>query len=114
MTLVLAVWPWYRGRGLRVWPFALAALMVGMAYAVPRALQPVYRGWMTVGHVLGWINSRIILGIIFYMVFLPVGLIRRMGGRGPVARSSARDSSLKSYRILRSEAIGRERMERPY
>jgi hypothetical protein len=114
LVLLVSGGSWYRGHGFHVWPVAVAVLLVGLAYAMPRAVRPIYSAWMAIGHVLGWINSRIILGIIFYAVFVPIGLVRRMGGRGPIRRSPSADTTLTSYRARRSGEIARERMERPF
>jgi len=42
------------------------------------ALGPVERGWMAVAMVLAWINTRIILTVLFALVFTPVGLVMRL------------------------------------
>jgi hypothetical protein len=61
-----------------------------------RALQP----WMAVGHIMGWINTRIILGVVFYFVVTPIGIIRRMLGKDPMGKKI--ESDLKTYRISRT------------
>jgi Saxitoxin biosynthesis operon protein SxtJ len=40
---------------------------------------------MTVGEVLGWINTRLILGVLFYSLFTPLGLLMRLRGKEPHA-----------------------------
>jgi hypothetical protein len=114
VVLLFTAVPWIRGHSPRLWPAPCAVVLVGLAYAAPRLLEPFYRGWMRLGHVLGWINSRIILGAVFYLVFLPIGVIRRAGGRGPVRRSFAHDATPESYRVPRTGAVPPERMEKPY
>ena len=42
------------------------AVLIALALVVPRRLTQVYRFWMTVGEVLGWINTRLILAVLFY------------------------------------------------
>jgi hypothetical protein len=44
-------------------------------------LRPVYTGWMIVAFPIGWTVSKIALGLMFFLVFLPVGLVFRMTGR---------------------------------
>jgi len=36
---------------------------------------------VALGHVLGWINARIILGIVFFVVVMPIGLVMRLFGK---------------------------------
>lgn len=102
--------PWLFDHALPVWPWIIAAVLAVWALAIPNTLRPVYRGWMAVGHVLGWVNTRIILGIMFYLIFLPTGLIMRILGKDPMARKFTAD---KSYRVLSSEHP-RDQFERPY
>ena len=47
---------------------------------LPVLLRPVYVVWMRLAFILGWVNTRIILIIMFYLVFTPIGLLMRMFG----------------------------------
>jgi hypothetical protein len=78
---------------------------------LPASLAPIYRGWLAFGHVMGWINTRIILGIMFYLLFLPVGLLMRLLGKDPMARSM--DKTKVSYRVTHG-ARKKDHVERPY
>ncbi len=93
------------------WPWIIASALWLPALLWPRLLNPVYRVWMKIGMALGWVNSRIILGLVFYALILPMGLVMRLFGKDPMRRKY--DSSLKSYRIP-SQREPRERMEKPY
>ncbi len=44
-------------------------------------LKPVYVWWMKFAMVLAWINTRIILGIAFYLIVTPMGLVMRLFGK---------------------------------
>jgi len=74
-------------------------MLLVLALAWPRSLTQVYRLWMTVGEVLGWINTRIILGVIFYLLFTPLGLLMRLRGRNPMRRTLTPEA--ESYRVVR-------------
>ena len=73
--------PWLFEYKFPSWPWIIAGILWTLAIVLPISLAPVYRLWMKIGHVLGWINTRIILGIMFYLIFLPVGLILRLAGK---------------------------------
>jgi len=62
-----------------------AVLLLGGALA-PRALGPAYRAWMLLGHALGWVNSRLILGFLFYVVFALGRLFLLVRRKDPMCR----------------------------
>ena len=98
---IIGLWPaLLYGLPHRFWAIAIAAFLIVLGLAVPRTLVPFYAAWMALGHVLGWINTRIILGIIFYGLVTPIGAIRRLMGKDSMERQLRPD--LKSYRVLRT------------
>lgn len=46
-----------------------------------RLLRPVYRLWMKFAFLMGWINARLLLGVFFYLVLTPIGIVLRVTGR---------------------------------
>ena len=52
-----------------------------------------HRNWMRIAGVLGHVNSRIILGITFFFLITPYGLIMRLFGRNPLRRRGQREDS---------------------
>jgi hypothetical protein len=103
--------PWvWQDAGAR-WPWIGAAAFAATGLIFPVALKPIYIIWMKLGHVLGWINTRIILGIVFFLIFMPVALGFRLFGRDPMERKL--DASVASYRHP-SEHLPPERMEKPF
>ncbi len=97
---IIGAWPVvFRGEDPRLWALALAALLIFPALVYPRSLTWAYRIWMAIGHVLGWLNTRIILGIIFFGLFTPMGFIMRLFGWDPLRRRS--DRKAESYRLVR-------------
>ena len=103
--------PWVFGFNYPKWPWIIAGVLAFLALIIPIALQPVYIGWMKFGNVMNWINTRIILGVLFYGMFLPIGLIMRLFGKDPMHRKLSNDIS--SYRIIRDEQP-KDNVERPY
>jgi hypothetical protein len=88
--------PLLHGDGFRLWTLwiGLPALLLG--FLAPRSLQWPYRGWMALGHGLGWINSHVILGAVFLLILQPIALIMRCRGYDPLNRR--RRSQASSYR----------------
>lgn len=98
--LVIGLWPLvWRGEGMRMWAVGLAGLLIPLGLLVPTVLAPVFRVWMKVGHVLGWINTRIILGILFYGLITPMGVVMRLFGWDAMRRVLVRDA--QTYRVVR-------------
>jgi hypothetical protein len=91
--LVIAAFRWYRGSASWIWItlIAIAALLLIAAAIAPSLLRPVYRVWMRIGEALGWINTRILLTLVFFLVVAPIGLLMRLFGRSPIAMEK-RDS----------------------
>ena len=65
---------------------------------VPVAARAFHRVWMGIAAVLGYVNSRILLSLLYYGVFAPVGLVRRLIGSDPMKR---RGSTQSSYWVTR-------------
>lgn len=98
---LIGLWPAIvRGQSLRSWALVLGGALVLLGSAAPGSLGPIYRVWMLVGHVLGWINTKILLGVMFFVLIAPMGLVMRMTGRDPMRRGF--DSTAKTYRVWRS------------
>ena len=51
------------------------------ATALPAVLKPVYWIWMIFAIILGWIMTRVILSLLFYVVFTSIGLTLRFFGK---------------------------------
>lgn len=103
--------PWLWGQVIPTWPWVVAGLFGTCALVRPKSLMPVYRIWMRIATVLGWINTRIILGLVFYLFLLPTGTLMRLLGKDPMARQF--DPTAESYRINRTSS-SRNSMERPF
>jgi hypothetical protein len=112
MVLIFGLFfPWLLERPWPTWPWIVAAAFAVPALLFPQVLKHVFLLWMKIGHALGWINSRIILGILFFLMFAPVALVLRLLGKDMLKQRL--DASATTYRIA-SEQLPRDRMERPY
>lgn len=103
--------PWLRERPMPQWPFYIAVPVAALALVWPLALKPFFHVWMKFGAVMGFINTRIILSVLFFIILTPMALVMRALGKDPMARRF--DSQLASYRKTNT-AQTREHMEKPY
>ncbi len=58
--------------------FSISIVFFMFAFTLPVLLKPIYILWMRLAFILGWITTRLILFIIFYFIFTPIGLGMRL------------------------------------
>jgi Saxitoxin biosynthesis operon protein SxtJ len=98
---LIGFWPLIvHGLNPRWWAVAMAGLLLLPAIVFPSSLSWIHKRWMALGHIMGWINTRIILGVVFYFVVTPIGMIRRLLGKDPMGKQIRSD--VNSYRIIRN------------
>lgn len=68
-------------------------LITGLFFHV--ILKPVFIGWVWVAGKIAWLNTRLILGIVFYGVLTPISLIRRFAGKNSMTHKF--DTSANTY-----------------
>ncbi len=95
--------PWLRSveRPAQVLFFSLVFFI--LAAAAPSFLKPVYITAMLFSRVLGAVNNRIILSVIYFMVFTPMALAMRIFSKADPMQAGF-EPKLKTYRILRENA----------
>jgi len=94
----IGIWPTIvRGGNTRLWMVGLAVALVLPALVAPQALTLPHRAWMALGNVLGWVNTRVVLGLIFFGLITPMGLVLRLTRRDPMRR--AFDPNAITYRV---------------
>ena len=77
---------WWRGGSLHPWWFGLSASTLLVTLVAPGLLAPLNRAWMRLASILNAIVSPIVLGIMFFGVFAPIGIVMRLAGRDAMRR----------------------------
>lgn len=103
--------PWLAKHSVPVWPWAVGAAFGFIALAAARLLRPVFRVWMAFALVMNWIMTRLVLGIVFYILVWPMGWAMRLAGKDPMGRKRYRN--LDSYRVTSLPGLP-DHMKRPY
>jgi hypothetical protein len=93
--VLIGAWPLLHAGSPRWWALAVAAVFALVAAWRPTLLAGLNRWWMKLGLLLGRIVSPIALGLLFYFVFTPIGLIMRLLGKDPLLLR--RDAGATSY-----------------
>jgi hypothetical protein len=107
---LFAAWRWYRGsmRTAAVLCSAAAVLAI-VGLAAPRAAVIFHRWWMQLAAVLGFINTRILLGLMFWGILTPMGAIMRLLGRDVLLRRGRRETYWVARSAARQARTGFER-----
>lgn len=95
ILLALGCWWLFRGKaGLLAPSFvAVGALLVLLGLLLPRALYWPNRGWMALAGVLGWVMTRVVLGLVYFLLVTPIGTVKRLLGWDPLGRRAASSGS---------------------
>ena len=87
VLFLFTAWNIYRGRTTVVIVLgSIGSVLILIGLFIPVAARTFHRFWMRVAEVLGYINSRILLSLLYYLVFTPYGYISRLIGRDALSR----------------------------
>jgi Saxitoxin biosynthesis operon protein SxtJ len=111
VCLVVTVLFAWKGNRLWVWTAPGVAFFLVTAFFGHPVLRPLYTGWMMFASLLAWINTRLLLGLFFYLVLTPMGLLLRLMGKDLLDRKL--DPTAASYWVVRTKKeFSKEQYER--
>ena len=90
---------------------ALGSLLVLGALVAPTALGPVERAWMGLALAISKVTTPIFMGIVYFLVILPIGLFRRLTGNSPIVPRGRAASRWEAHVPAVADV---ERMERQF
>lgn len=91
--LVLAAITWWRDHPVLlriVGALGIGLLVLGVV--IPARLGPVFRAWMGLAHLISKVTTPIFMGVVFFIVIAPVGLVMRLFGRNPIKHRAVNQS----------------------
>jgi hypothetical protein len=107
--------PWVFDREFPVftdWPWIFLVVFGAWGLIAPMSLKPVYNVWMKFGLFMGsYIMTPIIMFVVFFVMFMPMGLIMRLFGKDLLAMKL--DSSSESYRVPSNKPPAKN-LEKPF
>jgi hypothetical protein len=93
--------------------YSISAFLILAGLTVPRILRPFQWAWMRLALVLGWVMNRVLLGLIFFIIFTFVATIMRLIKRDVLHRKIDREAG--SYWHLRTDGpVPAERYEHQF
>jgi len=92
---------------------AIAIVFLFAGLLLPGKLEIVERAWMTLAHAISRVTTPIFMGIVYFVVLTPVGVVRRIAGANPLVHR-ADNGSYWIRRPAMEEEKARRRMERQF
>ena len=102
--LIVSLWPLTYEGSIRIWSVIISAVFLILGLINSKLLTPLNVLWFKFGMILGAIISPIIMGIIFFLVVTPIGLILRIMGKDLLNKKY--DKKKKTYWIKRDVPVG--------
>tara|TARA_Y100001958_G_C21189253_1_gene517742 strand:- start:537 stop:929 length:393 start_codon:yes stop_codon:yes gene_type:complete len=75
---IISIWPLINGNNIRIWPIPIAVIFLLLGVLNSKLLLPLNKSWFKFGLLLGSIVSPIIMGLIFFLIVTPTGLILKL------------------------------------
>ena len=94
--LLISLYPLINNESIRVWSLVISLIFLVLGILNSNLLSPLNKIWFKFGIFIGKIISPIIMGIIFFLVVTPIGLIMRLFGKDEL---NLKYSNKKSYWI---------------
>jgi hypothetical protein len=109
--LALGAFVWWRGALTPAKVFdAVGGVLLVLGLVAPRSLGPIQRAWMSLALLISKVTTPIFMGVVFFLVITPTGLLMRLFGK----RLMRTDSAAPSYWHARPEGTRRSNLERQF
>ena len=101
--LIVGLWPIFQYEDVRIWSIIAAFIFLILGILVSKYLTPLNRFWMKFGLFLGKIISPIVMGIVFFLVVTPIGIMMKIFGKDLL---NIKYKKNQSYWIYRKNKFG--------
>ncbi|WP_240612764.1 SxtJ family membrane protein [Alteromonas flava] len=104
--------PWLLGHVMPLWPLVVSGILLSSALLVPVLLYPCYVVWIVIASILGWMNTQLILALIFFVLIMPLGLVLRLFGK--LTYQTKPVEQAESYWLKRDKPPKAANLEEPF
>ena len=111
-VVFMLVLPWIFNLGIPVWPALLSAVLMLLYLISPRLLHYPQIVWAWIAFVLGWINTHLLLWVVFYILIFPVGLMAKLAGK--LNYNKHHKSKKESFWVKRDQKAAKQELENPF
>ncbi|MBL7962966.1 MAG: hypothetical protein JNM31_03890 [Flavobacteriales bacterium] len=93
------------------WMLTVAAVAGLIGLFVPALAALVEKGWLKLAAALGWLNGRILLGLVFFVILTPIALLRKLFGG---SKALALQRSTGTHWSVRDHTYAPADLEKPW
>ena len=101
--LIIGLWPIFEYEQVRIWSIIAALIFLILGILDSKYLTPLNRFWMKFGLFLGKIISPIVMGIVFFLVVTPIGILMKIFGKDLLNTKYKKN---ESYWVYRKDKFG--------
>lgn len=106
----MLILPWLFNHAVPVWPVLVSMTLALLQIFKPNFLYPIYIVWMVFASVLGWLNTNLIMMLIFYLLIVPLGLFMRVINKLQFKHRIYENSAW----VIREKAPSKENLKEPF
>ena len=100
--LLIAIWPLKDNESIRIWAIVISFIFFILGILNSRLLTPLNLIWVKFGEYIGKILAPVVMGIIYFFVLTPIGILMRLIGKDLLKMKFSKDNS---YWIKREKNI---------
>ena len=102
--LILGLWPIKNGGEINIFLILISLVFLFLAITKSKFLTPLNKLWFKFGIKLGAIIAPIVMGVVFFLVVTPIGILMKITGRDLINKKINKNS--KTYWLNRKKAVG--------
>ena len=102
--------PWLISLPLQWWTLWVSLFFISFALVAPKLLYWPYKVWMLVAGIIGFINTRLLLGATFYVIIFPIGMLLKLTKKLQFKKTHQQPSNY----VVRSDTITKTQLEQPF